>query len=129
MLSLGLVLSSVFLSSVSIMPLAKCLFSWDGKTCTYEFAGDGHTLCVPHHPYVSGDFTYDPYASLKKSRDAVKQSAKRKGADSLAQHVAEGVCVGTWSRNQVRPAGGSLGAGSCGLAGATGGRLLGPPTP
>ena len=35
------------------MPLSKCVFSRDGRTCHYEFSSDGHSLCVPHRPCVS----------------------------------------------------------------------------
>lgn len=86
------------------MPLAKCVYSLDGKLCRYEFAGDGHALGVTHRPCVSVDFGFDPdvceacaenvkflrtvgqvdrlsqqFTSLKKSLEAVKRSVKRKG--------------------------------------------------
>lgn len=86
------------------MPVTKCVFSRDNKGCHYEFACDGHSLCVPHRPCVNQDFVFDPeacdqcsehvkflrsvgkvdrlsqhFVSLKKSWDAVQRSAKRKG--------------------------------------------------
>ena len=90
------------------MPLSKCSFSREGKTCRYEFADDGHSLCVSHRPCVREDWGYDPtlcvictenvkflktvgkvdrlshqFSSLKRSWEAVKRSARRKGVQAL----------------------------------------------
>ena len=85
------------------MSLVKCVFSREGKNCTFDFSEDGHDMCVRHRPCVSSDFVFDPwacrvceenvkflksvgrvdtlshqYVSLKQSWAAVRRSARRK---------------------------------------------------
>ena len=57
----GLPLFSVWcFLSVFIMPTSKCVFSREGKACTFVFSSDGHSLCVFHRTCVSPDWVFDP---------------------------------------------------------------------